>query len=210
MSKTDHIAKAKDYMAKGDEFYAKAGAEIAAWLEEDFSRTHQQAADLMGVSRKTIGRLYQMHTSGSRAPEWDSGTNVRTEVAEKALKDPEQRRQVIASMPTSALDALQQEATEAVVQRARAERSEHRDDTVPTVRQIEDGDRFNPSEAWADTLIIRANRNLRELSKHVDRFGFVLGSMDREEAFSYMQDTERLAAEVRAAVQEQIRDSVGA
>lgn len=210
MSSTDHLANAREYIAKGDDYYGKAADEILAAQAEDPTLGYREIGERIGRSHQWCRRLVQSRTSVTRADDeplvvdWQSGSNKRDEVAAKVLKDPEQRKQVIASMPAEALDDLQRETTEAVVNRARAQRQEHH--TEPTTSALMGGDRFDPSEAWADTLIIRANRNLRDLARHIEKWGLVLGSMPEDEAYEYMQETERLAAEVRAAVQERIRD----
>lgn len=207
---TDHLTRAKEYIAKGDEFYAKAADEIAAWLQEDASRTHEQAAQIVGRGRQWVGTLLAARAKcdgQSTEVDWRSGANTQDVAAARVLRDPEQRRQVIASLPAAEIEALARDTTEVAVERARAQRAEHQTTTnPPTAGDLMGGEKFDPSESWADTLIIRANRNLRELGSHTDRWGLVLGSMPIEEAFEYAQETERLAAEFRAAVQERIRD----
>lgn len=103
---TDHLALAREYIAKGDEFYARAADEIIAWLAEDPTRSQQSAADVVGRSSTWVGNLVRSRTSDPRADglsvDWNSGSNKRDEVAERVLKDPEQRKQIIASMPTEA------------------------------------------------------------------------------------------------------------
>lgn len=75
----------------------------------------------------------------------------------------------------------------------------------PTVADL-GADDFDPSESWADTLIIAENRKARELSKHVKAWGFVLGSMPSREALEYLEESEQLIADLRAAMQERVQD----
>ena len=211
---SDHISLAREYIAKGEEYYAKAANEIAAWLAEDSSRTQRQVADLLGRSAGWVNGLVRWRTSvqdteqDSPASPWANTYEERIERAGKqALRDPEQRKQAIASLSSEEIEDVIAEAQTVAVDRVRAQRSEH--DTTPkepTAGDLMGCDRWDPSESWSDTLLIRCNRNLREMAQHVQKWGGVLGSMSTEEAYEYAQETERLAAEVRVIFQEKIRD----
>lgn len=120
------------------------------------------------------------------------------ETAERFVKN-------LAKAPDSVLEAIQEGATETLVERSRARRAEHQ--TESTVGDLMGDDRFDPAEYWADTLIIRVNRNARELAALTKRAGGLLfGTMPPEDAFDYLHEAERLIAEARAAAQEQVRD----
>lgn len=122
---TDHLAKAKDYIAKGDDYYAKAAAEIVAWLGEDASRTHRQAADDLGVSRQTVDRLVKMVTEGSPAVDWQRGSHATTaeiQVGANRLlsdADDEQVKEIVAALPTEAVERVMHAATSDLGQRHR-------------------------------------------------------------------------------------------
>lgn len=205
MTKTDHLAKAKDYIAKGDEYYARAADEIAAWLAEDESRTQAQAGEALGVSDRQVRRLLQARLEGRARPTWDSGSNKRDEVAAKVLRTPEQRRRVLAELPAAEIEAVIEDANDVALDRLRAKRSEH--DARPTTRDLMGDDPFKPDEFWADNVVIAINRKARELASLIQRGGgLLLGAMAVEEAFDYLNESERLIAEARAAAQEQTRD----
>lgn len=209
---SDHISRAREYIAKGEEFYAKAADEIVAWLAEDPTRTQRQAAAAIGRSQSWIRDIVRWRTSECDPTQQPTPFAGQYEermdrAARTALKDPEQRKQVIASLPPEQIEQVIATAQDVAVERIRAQRAEH--DTAPkppTANDLMGGERWDPSESWADTLLIRCNRNLRELGAHVQKWGFVLGSMPIEDAYEYINETERLAAEVRVAVQEQLRD----
>jgi hypothetical protein len=83
----------------------------------------------------------------------------------------------------------------------------NKNDSEPEPTAIDLGaDDFDPSEQWADTLVIGVNRKARELSKHVQAWGFVLGSMPSREALEYLEEGEQLIADLRAAMQERVQD----
>lgn len=209
MSSTDYVALAKQAIAKGEASYGEAAEYITAAREQGWSWPAINRE--LGRGEKYAERIVAWATNkGGGLPfSREEGENERkdNEAARRSLKDPEQRKQVISALPTEQLDEIAQEATHALVERSRAQRAEHREEA--TVGELMGPDRFDPSESWADTLIIAANRKARELSKHIGRFGFVLGSMSPDEAFDYLNEAERLVAEARAAVQEQIHESAG-
>lgn len=205
------IADALDSPDREKTLYEQFHSEFKAWeaeqLDEDRQPSTREFDRLIGRTDGYTRKIVRGVTSGARAPQWGSGTNVRTEVAEKVLRDPEQRKQVIASLSAEQIEEVIAEAQDVAVERVRAQRSEH--DVAPkepTVTDLMGGARWDPSESWMDTLLIRCNRNLRELAAHVEKWGPVLGSMPIDEAYEYINETERLAAEVRVALQEQIRD----
>ena len=215
---SDHISLAREYIAKGEEFYAKAADEIIAAFDEGAG----YAAIARGLSRSEtwVRDLAAWRRTGLESPNpQDPGPSTpyagqyeerMDRAARTALKDPEQRKQVISSLSAEQIEDVIAEAQTVAVERVHAQRAEH--DTTPktpTAGDLMGGERWDPSESWSDTLLIRCNRNLRELSAHVQRWGFVLGSMPVEDAYEYIAETERLAADIRAAVQEQIRDRAG-
>lgn len=124
MTKNDHLAKAKDYIAiaeAGDsrqEAYAKAADEIADWLASGNGRTLQQAADAVGKHKSFVSRLLSARNNGT-APDWASGSNKRDEVAAKVLRDPAQRSEVIRALDTEQVEAIMHAATSELGQRER-------------------------------------------------------------------------------------------
>lgn len=203
---TDHLAKAKDYIAKGDEYYAKAGVEMKAlrdlgWAWTAIGREVDRSDDW-------VRRVVAAASTSSRARiDWESGSNKRDDVAAKVLANPEQRRQVIASLPADVREAVIEESHEAAIADVRAKQAEH-DMTpkAPTAGDLMGGDRFDPSESWADTHIIRVQSKAHALARQVAKWGLVLGSLSEEEAFQMLQEAESNIAEVRVALQERISD----
>lgn len=218
MSGTDHLAKARDYIAKGDDYYAKAANEIVVAMKEDPTLSYREVDRRVGKESrngKWSAELVQWYTSAqaTRTPTPFGGEENNTRKddskAKKVLSDPERRRRVIESLEPQEVEALAEQATEVAVERARAKRAEH--DTTPTVKDLMGDDPFDPAEFWADTLIIRLDRNARELESLIKRGGGLrYGSMTPDEAFEYLNHAERLIAEARAAAQEQVRDGVEA
>jgi hypothetical protein len=118
VSKTDHLARARDYIAKGDDFYLKAGQEIVAWLDEDASRTHAQAATALGKSASYVDRLVRVARDESvtgevTQPEWASGSNKRDEVTRTTLAkaDDKQVKEIVAALPVEAVERVMHAAT---------------------------------------------------------------------------------------------------
>lgn len=212
---SDHISLARQEIAQGEEHYAKAADHILAAYEDGIS----YAAIARGLERGEtwVRDLANWRRSGLNSPNpqdpaprtpYAGQYEERVERAGKqALRDPDQRRHAIASLSTEQIEDVISTAQDVAVERVRAQRAEQ--DVAPkspTARELMGGERWDPSESWADTLLIRCNRNLRELGAHVQKWGFVLGSMPVEDAYQYIEETERIAAEVRAAVQERLRD----
>lgn len=212
---TDHLARAKDYIAKGEDYYRKAAEEIVAAIEKDPTLSHREIGEQLGKHHTWVGRLVQAYTSGAHAHheplavDWHSGSNKRDEVARKVLANPVQRREVIQSLDAAGVESIIEEANDVAIERLRSRKAEQ--DTTegkPTVRDLTGGDRFDPAEHWADTLIIRVNRNARELQSKIKGAGGLLyGSMSPDEAFQYLHEAEGMIAEARAAAQEQVQDA---
>jgi hypothetical protein len=209
MTKNRHVAKARDYLAKGDGYYEKAGREMIAAKAEGVStaaiarqlgRGDTWARDIMAWAANPRGRA---------APFADKEAQSRNmRGVRKALREAtrEQVREMIADLPSAKLDAVASGATDELVSRARARRSEH--DTEPTAGQLTGGEDWDPAESWADRFIIRTNSTAHDLRKHVERWGLVLGSLSQDEAFTRLQEAERDIAEVRVIVQERVREAV--
>ena len=153
--------------------------EIAEELAERSEQgdTHRQLADETGRPRRRVSEFIQVHRQVGRSGEptfsqaimlvkdvTPEGERVRKDAsaARKILRDPEQRTKVIADLHADEIEAVITDANAAAIDRERAKRAEQQ--TEPTVRELMGGDRFDPAEYRADTLIIRTNRNARELA----------------------------------------------
>ena len=219
MSSTDHLANAREYIAIAEsadaksEAYARAADEIIAWLAEDLTRTQRQVSAALERSQSWVSDLVRWRTSDrdrdQRTPfSGEQENTARYErQAKTVLKDPERRQTALAQLPTGQIEEVIQEAHGVVMDRLHAKQAE-RDTTPkePTVRDLMGGERFDPSESWADTHIIRVQEKAHFLRRQVEKWGLVLGSLSEEEAFEMLQETERNVAEVRAALQERLRD----
>ena len=125
----DHLAKARDYIDKGDDFYMKAADEIATWLDGDASRTHKQAGDGVGKSRSWVDtllknrdiRLANSDDAVTQSMDWRRGSHATTEELEdperiaKALEKPEVAKAVAkAATPKAAKAIVQATETESL------------------------------------------------------------------------------------------------
>lgn len=209
MTDSAHLVKAKEFIAKGDDFYAKAADEIQAWLDEDASRTHVQAAEIIGKGRQWVSTLLAARAECDgkvTQVNWRSGPNDQPSAARRVLRDPEQRRQVLASLSHGEIEQVVTEANEVAIERIRAQRDEQSTDRKPNAGDLMGGDRFDPAESWADAQIVRINERAHTMRQHVEKWGLVLGSLSEQDAFDYLQASERDIAEVRVQLQERIAD----
>ena len=65
-SAKQHLTRAKDYLAQGEEFYRKAAEEITAAQEADPMLTQREIGGTMGRSQKWVSVLLQWHASENR------------------------------------------------------------------------------------------------------------------------------------------------
>lgn len=211
MSNT-HIARAKDYIAKGEDYYRKAADEIVSARKADPAITFRQIANEVGKSAGWVSALVQWRTNVQDPEHGPFGGAEENQAryerqARTALTDPVRRRQAIAELPSEQIEEVIQEANDVAIERLRAKRAEH--DTAPkapTADQLMGAERFDPSESWADADIIRVREKAHTLRRQVEKWGLVLGSMGEEQAFEYLQEAERNIAEVRVALQERMAD----
>lgn len=139
--------------------------------------------------------------SAARARETE---RKRRSHAKETLKDPEQRRQVIASLSEAELDEVHAEAGDALVERARARRAEH--DTDPKVGDLMGDEPFDPGAMAIDTPLISLYSAADRIQKRIERHGLRLLSLSEENAFGKLSETERIVAEARVILQERLQD----
>lgn len=208
---TDHLALAKEYIAKGEDFYRRAADEIIAARDEDPTLGWGRIARLVGKSETWCRDIVRWRTN-PQGPDSPYGGDEQNEAryerhVKTVLKDPERRERAISDLPTEQVEEIIEQAHNVVVDRVRAQRAEH--DTsakAPTVGDLMGDERFDPSESWADTEIIRVREKAHALHRQVEKWGLVLGSMDEEQAFAYLQEAERNIADVRVVLQERMAD----
>lgn len=204
-----HIRRAKDYIAKGESCYQQAADEIIAALADGM--TQREVAAELGRGKTWVQRLVAWRTSGPDQDQPPFGGEAENEAryerqARGALADPERRRQAMRDLPTSEVEALQEDAHRVVMDRLHAKQAERITQPQPTAADLMGGEAFDPSESWSDADIIRVRDKAHALRRQVERWGLVLGSMDEAQAFEYLQEAERNIAEVRVVLQERMAD----
>lgn len=210
MTKTDHLARAKDYIAiaeSGDaknEAYRRAADAIVA-----SGATQTEAATAIGRDQSWVQRLLKWqrdYAEPHNAPPPFGGPDESKaryqRQAREALRDPERRRRAMAELDDADLDDIRDEAMQTTVERARTRQREQA--TEPTVREL-GGEGVDLSQEWADQPILTVAAAAAKLAARVAS-GLILGSLPQERALEYLETAERQVAEARAAVQEQIRD----
>lgn len=208
----DHLSKAKNYIAKGEDYYRRAADEIIAAREEDPTLGWPAVAERVGMSRTWCQQLVQWRTTrqatGSPFARDEGETERKDRAAAKTvLAEAEQRRKVMADLEPAELEKVIEDANDVAFERTQARREEHQADGRTTPASAGIGD-WDPGESWADTLVIRVARNARELSDHVKRWGLVVNALTDEETLAYLDTAERQIAEIRAAAQERVREAV--
>jgi hypothetical protein len=89
----DHLARAKEYIAQGDSYYAKAADEIIAAQKEDPTLSNVEIARRIGRNESWVRRLVQARTisppeaSGEGFKvDWERGSHATAEEIEKGAK----------------------------------------------------------------------------------------------------------------------------
>jgi hypothetical protein len=106
-----HLAKAKDYIGKGEAYYRKAAGEIKAALNE--GATQREVATYLGRDQSWVGRLVKWSTSDAdpkQTPFAEPRGGAReASTARKVLErsTPEQIKQVLSDLPPEQIEALQ-------------------------------------------------------------------------------------------------------
>ena len=108
----DHLQKAREYVARGDEFYAKAADEIIAAMAADSTLSYRQIAETVGRSATWCKTIVSWRTNGQRADETPfSGSEYASRQAESHAKrvlreaTPEQLEDIVSSLPNPAISA---------------------------------------------------------------------------------------------------------
>lgn len=211
MSRVDHLAKARDYLARGEEFYARAADEIIAAQKEDPQLGQREIAERLGRGVRWVNTLVQWRTSVSDPEHPPFGGPAENEArydrqARTALKDPDRRRKALADLDTREVEQVARDAHDEVIGRARAQRREHQTD--PTIGELVGGEDWLPGDNWADGLILSVLVAARKLAARVKREGLVIGSRSIEEVLAELEEAEHIIGEVRAAAQERMQDEV--
>jgi transposase len=98
-SAEQHLAKAREYVARGEEFYRKAAEEIVAAMQDDPTLSSRQIAELLGRSKTWVNDLVRWDTSGREADTPYGGHKQRNEksATQRMLRDatPEQVAEIL-------------------------------------------------------------------------------------------------------------------
>jgi len=207
------LERAKDYIAIAEsadskrEAYIKAAEEIAAARAEGVSAS--AVATAIGKSEIEVRRFTDWHKSGYKAATpWLADEKATDRAAMSHTKatlrkaDQDQIKRIMVELPDEQLSNIASEAGSTLVSRSRAKRAEHH--AEPTAGELMAGEKWDPSESWADTLVIAVNNKVREFGSHVKHWGLVLNTMPTEEAYKYLLEAERTLADARAALQERL------
>lgn len=209
MTDIDHLALAKDYIARGEDFYRKAADEIKAAMTADTTLSYREIGRSIGKSDRWCRDIVQWSTTAEGPPTPYGGSEqneARYERHDKTvLRDPERLTKVAAEMDTPELEAAADKMLAVAAERRHAQSREI--DTEPRVRDLTDAsDPFRPDEHWADGPILRVSESAAKLSALVSRAGMTFGAMTPEKALDYLKVAEHQIADVRAAAQELVND----
>lgn len=147
-----HVAKGQGYLERGEEFYRKAAEEFLAAKEADPTLSNAEIARQTGRSNQYIGRLLTAVTraseTGTFEVDWNSGSNVRSNVVTKTLRDApmEQVEQIIADLPAERQKAVAAAAGHGYL-KARVELEDEERNRTPAQRK----EREAAADALADS-----------------------------------------------------------
>lgn len=104
-SAQDHIAKAKEYIAKGDEYYIHAASEME--LAREAGATWVEIGDALGRSERWCRAI----TSWAKLPAnerssttaWESSDKIDLRKAKAVLRDPDKVQDVVDALPREAV-----------------------------------------------------------------------------------------------------------
>lgn len=172
---TLHLARAKDYIGRGEEFYRKAAAEIAEAMNQDGSLTYARIGESLGHTDKWVGRLVRWSTTGDvHTPFAEEKGKVAERHARSVMREApmEQVEQIIAALPperqrklATALDTESAKRQKAREQIAKQKERDHLGD------ELVDGLELREELQSTEYLLIKARGNLRGFVKHVGEIG---------------------------------------
>lgn len=107
---TDHLALAREYIAKGEDFYRRAADEIAAAMGEDPTLSYRRIAEVVGRSERWVGTLVQWRTNRQELPTpWAGDSERKHETATRKVlteADPETVERIIAELSPERRDVI--------------------------------------------------------------------------------------------------------
>lgn len=113
-----HLVNARDYVARGEDFYRKAAAEIVAAQEADPTLSQREIGEWFGRGKTWVGDIVRWHTSGQHAPPTPYSRDVakvENTTAKRVLRDstPKQVEEIVASLPREAVERVARAVTKA-------------------------------------------------------------------------------------------------
>jgi hypothetical protein len=113
MSATAHLDKARDYIARGEDYYRRAADEIVAAMADDPTLGYGRVATTLGKSEKWCRQIVQWSTNPEGPPSPFGGeqeNQARYERHEKTiLTDPERRQRALSHLDASTRAELAKE-----------------------------------------------------------------------------------------------------
>jgi hypothetical protein len=102
------IADAIDSPDRENTLYEQFYVEWKAWEAEDPTRTMEAFDRAIGRAGNYTGKIVRGVTGTARAPEWNSGSNRRTDVATRVLREskPDQIQALVDDLPETAVRKL--------------------------------------------------------------------------------------------------------
>src|SRR5262245_19019254 len=99
-----HLARAQDYLARGEAYYRRAAEEIVAAQKADPTLGQREIAERFGRSRSWVGDLVRWHTSGhARGTPFAEVTRASSDrsATKRVLRDApvEQVEAIVADLP---------------------------------------------------------------------------------------------------------------
>lgn len=203
-SAEQHLAKAKDYVARGEEFYRKAADEIIEAEKADPTLTWAEAARRIKRSEDWVADIVRWRTTPEdrregRTP-WAADSPARTERAAKQvarenpaaiIADPEARREIGRALDEHYTEQAKKSAThrrDKEVERKGGENeyTEHQErhqvaEVVNVARGATSGWRFVAGQVRALTLDAGATEELAALADETEGFVSMLRSLLRGE-----------------------------
>jgi hypothetical protein len=173
-----HLAKAGDFLEKGESFYHKAAGEIVAAQRADSTLSNREIGEQFGRSKEWVRQLVQWHTSGTTSPTpyAETGRPHQDQTAARKVLSTaplEQIEQIIETLPRERRDAIGAAAGDPYRQ-ARHEMNEQERRVTPQERAA----RREASETQAERMLsgftamaienhlYAATDKLEEMNKH--------------------------------------------
>lgn len=202
---TDHLARAKEYIAKGDGYYARAVDEIRSAQRQDPTLSYREIGERVGKSATWCSKLVQAATSDEalEAPfGGDYNAPSRKAGAKKVLReaDDDTVTEIVAALPTEAVRRIAAKSTERIEseRKATVERNEAREQADPeraALRRKQVVLDVNYELSTARVAIengsadYAANENDFDAGERENLLRRLIGIRDAVNAFSVMVDT---------------------